>query len=63
MREMTAADLARIKAAVRLRDRCLEAAMAAHERAGLQPSVAYAYSTYDAVVDLFREDERLRHQP
>lgn len=48
-------DLTRFRAAVLLRDRCRRAAMAAHERAGLAPSVEYANSTYDAITDVIRE--------
>jgi hypothetical protein len=57
---MSKPDLSRLREAVQLRDRCRAAAMAAHERVGLRPSFAYANSTYDAIVDLVREDERRR---
>ena len=53
-------DLGRFRDAVRLRDRCRQAAMEHHERCGLAPSFAYANATYDAVAELIREDERRR---
>lgn len=53
-------DLSQLRAAVQLRDRCRVAAMAAHEQAGLAPSFAHANSTYDAIAELIREDERSR---
>lgn len=53
-------DLSRFRDAVRLRDRCREAAVAHHERCGLAPSPGYANATYDAIADLIREDERRR---
>jgi hypothetical protein len=31
-----------------------------HERCGLAPSFGYANATFDAIVDLIREDERRR---
>jgi hypothetical protein len=34
--------------------------MAHYVRCGLPPSVAYANVTFDAIVDLIREDERRR---
>lgn len=57
MSDSRAPDLSRFRAAVRLRDRCREAAMAYHERCGLTPSAVYANATFDAIIDLIREDE------
>lgn len=57
---MTAPDLGRFRDAVQLRDRCRQVAMEHHERCGLPPSFAYANATYDAIVELIREDERRR---
>lgn len=62
MNEITDKDWAAFRAAVRLRDRCRVAAMEAHERAGLVPSGTYANATYDAIVEVIREDERRRGQ-
>jgi hypothetical protein len=56
-------DLSQFRAAVQFRDKCREAAMAGHRRAGLAPSIGYANSTYDAIVDLIRADERTRAEP
>jgi hypothetical protein len=53
-------DLSRFRDAVRLRDRCRQAAMQHHERCGLTPSFQYANATYDAIAELIREDERRR---
>ncbi len=53
-------DLTQFRDAVRLRNRCRQAAMAHHERCGLPPSFVYANATFDAIVDLIREDERQR---
>ncbi len=58
---MTGPDLSRFRDAVRLRDRCRQAAMAHHVRCGLSPNVGYANATFDAIVDLIRADERRRH--
>lgn len=55
---MAGPDLSRLRDAVRLRDRCREAAMAHHARCGLTPSGVYANATYDAIADLIREDDR-----
>lgn len=60
MPEATAADLARIREAVQLRDRCTRLAKEQHRRAGLQPSGVYARSTYDAVELEIRASERQR---
>ncbi len=54
-------DLSAFRDAVRLRDRCRQAAMAHHERCGLTPSFEYANATFDAIADLIREDGRSRH--
>ncbi|MEO3929258.1 hypothetical protein ABGB07_36215 [Micromonosporaceae bacterium B7E4] len=53
-------DLSAYAAAVRLRDRATAAAIAHHERAGLAPSGQHARATYDAFVELIREDERVK---
>jgi hypothetical protein len=60
MSETSPPDMDRFRDAIRLRDRCREAAMAHHEHCGMPPSFAYANATYDAIVDLIREDERRR---
>lgn len=53
-------ELASFRDAVQLRNRCREAAMEHHQRCGLAPSFQYANATYDAIIDLIREDAR-RH--
>ena len=58
MREMTGADLARIRRAVQLRDRCNDAAVAAGERLGFPLSPEQANVAYDAMVDLIRAHDR-----
>jgi len=57
---MALPDLSGFRDAVRLRDRCRQAAVEQHERCGLTPSVVYANATYDAIAELIREDERRR---
>lgn len=61
MPDLTKPDLSRFRAAVQFRDQCREAAMAHHERCGLPASSVYANATFDAIVDLIREDEH-RHE-
>lgn len=55
-----APDLGAFARAVRFRDRATAAAVAHHERAGLQPSQQYARATFDAIEQMIREDERAR---
>lgn len=58
MPEATAADLARIRAAVLFRDRCVRVALDYYERVGLQPIDTYARAAFDGMEALIREDER-----
>lgn len=58
MGEMTSEDLARIRRAVWLRNRCREAAVAAGERLGIPLTPVQANVAYDAMVDLIRADAR-----
>ena len=60
MREMTDGDLARVRAAVQLRERCVRAALAHHERVELTPRHEYARATFDAVEQIIRADERAK---
>lgn len=60
MPEMTAADLARFKAAVQLRDRCVQLAVERMEYRGQRVDAAAARTTYDAIAEVIREDERER---
>ena len=54
MREMTNEDLARIRRAVQLRDRCRERALAEAQRLGVPLTFVQANVAYDAMVDLIR---------
>lgn len=58
MPEMTAADLARIRAAVQFRDGCGKAAKAHYLRVGLRPIDTYARAAFDAMETRIRADER-----
>lgn len=58
MPEMTDADLARIRHAVQLRERCIRAAVADGQRLDIPMSEVQAAVVYDAMVDLIRADER-----
>lgn len=60
MREATAADLARFRRRVQLRDRCVKAALEHFRRADLSPIGDYARAAFDAMEPLIREDERRR---
>lgn len=53
-------DLARIKAAVRLRERCVEAALTQQRNAGLTPHHQYARASFDGMEQIIRADERAR---
>jgi predicted RNase H-like nuclease (RuvC/YqgF family) len=53
-------DLQPFAKAIRLRERAVKEAKAHHERSGLIPSSMYARATFDAIVNLIREDERER---
>lgn len=55
---MTAADLARFRRAVQLRDRCNQAAVAAGKRLGIPLSQVQANVAFDVMVDLIREHDR-----
>jgi len=58
--EATAADLARMRAAVQFRDRCVRAALEHYRRTGLQPIDTYARAAYDAMEGMIRADERAK---
>lgn len=60
MPEMTSEDLARFRDAVQLRDRCVKAAVERMVYRGQRVDEQAARTTYDAIVDLIREDERRR---
>lgn len=60
MREMTDGDLARVRAAVQLRERCVRAALAHHEWVDLTPRHDYARATFDAMEQIIRADERAK---
>jgi hypothetical protein len=60
MGEATAEDLARILAAVRFRDRCVQAAVEHYGRVGLRPVDTYARAAFDAIEQLIRADERAK---
>jgi len=60
MPEMTDDDLARFKAAVRLRDRCVRLAVKRMDHCGQRPDQQAARITYDAIAEVIREDERER---
>lgn len=60
MPDMTSEDLARVRAAVQLRDRCVKAAVDRMAYLGELPNAAAARVTYDAVAELIRQDERQR---
>lgn len=61
MPEMTDADWERLRHAVRLRDRCNDAAVADGKRLGIPLTQVQANVAYDAMVDLIRQD--LREHP
>lgn len=58
MAEMTGADLARIRAAVLLRDRCVKAAVERMSYRGQRVDESAARTAFDAIEDLIRADER-----
>lgn len=58
MPEATPEDLARIRAAVQFRDRCVKAALEHYRRVELRPIDTYARAAFDAMEGLIREDER-----
>jgi hypothetical protein len=58
--EATAEDLARIRAAVLFRDRCVKAAVEHYRRVDLQPIDTYARAAFDAMEGLIRADERAK---
>jgi hypothetical protein len=58
MGNMTAEDWERMRRAVRLRDRCREAAVAAGKRLDIPLGPVQANVAYDAMVELIREDAR-----
>lgn len=60
MPEMTADDLARFKAAVRLRDRCVRLAVERMNYRGQRVDEQASRTTYDAIAEVIREDERER---
>lgn len=60
MREATSEDLARMRAAVQLRERCVRAALDRYRRVDLQPIDTYARAAYDAMAPLIRADERAK---
>jgi hypothetical protein len=60
MPEATSEDLARIRAAVLFRDRCVKAALEHYGRVGLRPVDTYARAAFDAMERLIREDERAK---
>jgi hypothetical protein len=60
MPEMTAADWARFRRAVQLRDRCNDAAVADGARLGLPVTQVQANVVHDAIEDIIRADERRR---
>lgn len=60
MPEMTADDLARFKAAVQLRDRCVKLAVERMIYRDQRVDEQAARTTFDAIIEVIREDERER---
>lgn len=60
MPKATSEDLARMRAAVQFRERCVKAALDHYQRVGLRAIDTYARAAFDAMVTLIREDERAK---